>query len=245
MIDIHTHVLPGIDDGSDSEEETVEMLRVAHQSGTRTVVATPHLFHPNFSTTVLGEVRSLFERLTEYLEKEAETEGLEFLAEMDLMLGGENFWGSAFVESMAAGQVMTLNQSSHALVEFVPISSRGQLLQATKVMISEGLVPVLAHVERYDVVVREPHVLEEFLGRGCLTQLNAGSLDGRPWNSRKRLALRLLDKGLISLIATDAHGLSRRTPSMHTALRTLGRRYSAEEVRGWTLDLPGRIIQWK
>ncbi len=245
MIDIHAHVLPGIDDGSNSEEETVEMLRVAHESGTRTVVATPHLFHPSFSTPALGEVRSLFDRLNEHLEEAAETEGLEFLSEMDLLLGGENFWGSSFVESMAAGQVMTINESSHVLVEFVPINSRGQMLQATEVILAEGLVPVLAHVERYAVVVRQPHVLEEFLARGCLTQLNTGSLGGRPWNSRKRLALRLLDEGLISLIATDAHDFSRRTPSMNTALRTLGRRYSAEQVRGWTLDSPGRVVQWK
>ena len=194
MIDIHTHVLPGVDDGADSLEETVAMLRVAHESGTRTVVATPHLFHPSFSTPDLERVRADFDRLTEHLDEMANKEGFEFLSEMDLLPGGENFWGSRFAQSLSANRVMTINRGRFVLVEFFPMSSRGQLLQGTEILISAGFVPVLAHVERYAVVVREPRVLQEFLGRGCLTQLNAESLDGRRWSRRRRLALSLLDE---------------------------------------------------
>ncbi len=243
MIDIHTHVLPGVDDGADSLEETVAMLRVAHESGTRTVVATPHLFHPSFSTPDLERVRADFDRLTEHLDEMANKEGFEFLSEMDLLPGGENFWGSRFAQSLSANRVMTINRGRFVLVEFFPMSSRGQLLQGTEILISAGFVPVLAHVERYAVVVREPRVLQEFLGRGCLTQLNAESLDGRRWSRRRRLALSLLDEDLISLIATDAHGSTTRTQSMTAALRTLGQRYSAEQVQKWTVESPRWVIR--
>ncbi len=165
MIDIHTHILPDVDDGAANLDETVEMLR---------------------NLTSLGH-----------------TTGFEFLQDMKILLGAENFWGTDFLEALHRQKILPLNKSQYVLIEFHPLTPRTQLLKSAEILLSNGLVPLLAHVERYSAVRKDPQLLRKLCDRGCLTQLNARALEGRSWTGTRRFALRLLGAGLISLIASE------------------------------------------
>ncbi len=242
MIDIHTHILPGVDDGAGNLDETVEMLRIAHESGTRVMVATPHMFHPSFSSRSPNEIRERFETLQEDLAGIGQTTGFEFLQDMKILLGAENLWGSDFLEALHRQGILPMNGSHYVLVEFHPLIPRTQLLKSAEILLSKGLVPLLAHVERYSAVHKDPKLLQRLLEQGCLTQLNARALQGRSWARTRRFALRLLGADLISLIASDAHGCGERSPSLTPALDILHPRFSDLQIRAWTVDSPRWVI---
>ncbi len=242
MVDLHTHILPGVDDGAASLEETVEMLRIAHESGTRVMVATPHMFHPSFPIRTPEETRERFETMLEELTGIGQTAGFEFLKEMKILLGAENFWGSDFLDALHRQEILPMNGSHYVLVEFHPLIPRTQLLKSAEILLSKGLAPLLAHVERYSAVHKDPQLLRELCDRGCLTQLNARSLEGRSWTRTRRFGLRLLGADLISLIASDAHGCGERSPSLTPALDILHPRFSDQQIRTWTVDSPRWVI---
>ncbi len=242
MIDIHTHILPGVDDGAANLDDTVEMLRIAHASGTRVMVATPHMFHPSFPDRTPDEIRKRFETLQEDLTGIAEKAGHDFLQDMKILLGAENFWGPDFLEALQRQKILPMNGSHYVLVEFHPLIPRSQLFKSTEILRSKGLRPLLAHVERYAPVHKDPKLLQELLDRGCLTQLNARTLEGRAWARNRRFALRLLSAGLISLIASDAHGCEERSPRLTPALELLHPRFSNQQIRTWTVDSPRWLI---
>ena len=245
MVDLHTHILPGVDDGAGSLDETLEMLRIAHVSGTRVLVATPHMFHPSFSSHRADEIRERFETLQEDLTGIREKVSFEFLQDMKILLGAENFWGPDFLDALDRQMILPMNGSRYVLVEFHPLIPRTQLLKSTMFLLSNGLFPLLAHVERYAPVQKDPKLLQELLDRGCLTQLNARTLEGRAWARNRRFALRLLRAGLISLIASDAHGCKERSPSLTPAVDRLAQRFPEQEIRAWTTDSPRRVIESK
>jgi protein-tyrosine phosphatase len=241
MIDIHTHILPGVDDGAGSIEDTVAMLRMAHQSGTRTIVATPHLFHPAFKPRTPEEIGERFEQMKGELARLSESDELRFLGDMEILLGAEHYWGAGFLEAVSERNILTLNESRYALLEFYPMTTRRQLTQGSKMLITEGVMPILAHVERYSAVRKDPRLLRDLLDAGCLTQLNARSLEGRAWDRNRRFAHRLLEEDLITLIASDGHDCGTRSPSMTS--QQLSRKYSEEQTRKWTVDSPRWVVE--
>lgn len=212
--DIHTHFLPALDDGPKTLADTVEMLRFAHAGGTRAIVATPHMFQESFGNFEIAKVNDVFAHTVGELKEWSGRPGLEFLAELKLYLGAENMADSAFLEALDQNRVLTLNGSRYILIEFgLNLPSR-YLLSVVDRVLARGLVPVLAHVERYSAVRRDPGLLARLLEKGCLTQVNAESFEGSFWSRGRRFALDLLTKNLISLIASDSHGAHYRPPQM-------------------------------
>ena len=240
MIDIHAHILPGVDDGASSVEETVKMLRRAHESGTTTIVATPHLFHPAFPPRVPEEIRDLFEKMKGELNRLAGSAELSFLRNMEILLGAEHYWGAAFVEALSRCDVLTLNRGRHVLLEFHPATTKRQLMQGSEMVMRAGIMPVLAHVERYAAVRQDPRLLRHLRAAGCLTQLNARSLEGNPWDRSRRFAHRLLAEDLITMIASDGHDCGLRSPSI--PLEPLIQKYPDEQIRQWTVASPGWVV---
>jgi len=243
MIDLHTHILPGVDDGAASRDETLRMLRLAHQSGTRTIVATPHMYHPAFAKRQPAEIRQRFEALREHLNRMALESENAFLRDLQVLLGAENHWGADFMEALAGGTFLRIDGGPCVLVEFRPALSPAQLTRACRILRAEGLFPLLAHVERYTAVRRRPELLRELLDEGCLTQLNARTLEGSPWNANRRLGFRLLRAGLISAIASDAHDPEKRSPFVAPLLDRLRQEFSEGRIREWTVDCPARTIR--
>lgn len=218
MIDIHNHMLPGIDDGSQDMETTLEMARIAVESGIKVVAVTPHCNIP-------GAPQNYFDK--NYVRKFKEVQNALRMAEIPLKIlpGMEVFVTFDLPELIKAKKIMTLNQSRYLLVEFA-FSEDLEFADDMLRRISElGLIPVIAHAERYHFVQENPEVTYEWCQKGYVIQVNKSSVRGSFGKSAQHMAYRMLDKGRVSVIASDAHGIEYRTPYMKDIYRMLQERY--------------------
>lgn len=208
MIDFHAHILPGIDDGSRSAEESLEMLRRLYDSGVRTVAATPH-FYP-------------WERSPEGFlsDREAALEKLRSLPDRDIpeiLVGAEvgYFPGMASSEHL---RDLRLSGTKFLLVE-MPMErwQESAIKELGKMACSASVIPVAAHIDRYFGYINK-RVLEELSDNGVLFQMNCDAfLDGRT----RRSAVRMMKKGLVSFLGTDCHDTENRPPRMDEAEKIL------------------------
>lgn len=229
VIDLHCHVLPGIDDGPASIEESVAMARAAAQAGTRTMVATPHvsLRYPNDAATIerlVGEVNAR-------LRAEAIPVEIRSGAEIAVAHVGELDRSGLFELGLGGGPWLLLEPPfARAFSRLGPI-----LLDLQR----RGHRIVLAHPERCPVFHREPELLETLVDAGALTSLTAGSLVGAFGRDVRRFALELLRGGMAHNVASDAHDELKRPPSIAAELERAG----LEPLAGWlTEEVPGAIL---
>lgn len=201
VVDIHCHILPGLDDGSPDMATSIAMARLAVSAGITTVIGTPHWLEDEHETDP--------ERIRQ-TAKDLQAELTSHAIPLTILPGNEAFICPDLPDRVKKGDVLTLaGRGTHLLVE-LPVEDlptyvddvifRLQLL---------GITPVLAHVERYAYVRRDWHILERWVQHGCLAQVNASSLDRTTGDD---LAQDLMDRGLIACTATDAHDATRRAP---------------------------------
>ncbi|MCI7813961.1 MAG: hypothetical protein MR543_09855 [Robinsoniella sp.] len=236
MIDIHTHILPGVDDGSESLEMSMEMIRMAADSGTSVIVATPHNYLPGLIQD-LKELRSRFYELSEKIQEEQ--------IDIKLVSGMEIFATWEMPELLSKGQVWTLNRTKYFLTEFDfeedPFFCTRVLERCKK----RGFLPVIAHPERYEFVQRSPVIVYEWICEGYGIQINKGSLLGRFGSGPKHTAEILMGCGLVSCIASDAHSPWSRTPHMTEIRELLEDEYGTDYTRMVLEENPRRILQGK
>jgi hypothetical protein len=197
MIDIHAHILPGVDDGSPSMEDSIEMARLALQSGVRAMIATPHCDLPGVHCVAARDIPLRVDLLTHAL-REA---GLP----LRIYPGMEIFGTPQTAERLKSGALCTLASSRYPLIEF-PFADYGP--EATDILHSVlrlGLRPIVAHPERYAYTQTQPQLLSVWVSMGCLLQINRGSLLGRFGERAETLAHRMLERGFVSFVASDAH----------------------------------------
>jgi protein-tyrosine phosphatase len=219
MIDIHCHILPGIDDGPETMDESVAMLRMAAEDGIETVVATPHFGGPHEEPAP-----ELIRTLTAGLNERAQAEGLA----IQVLSGCEVWISHQLPARIEAGEVLTLGDlGRYVLVEVpgppVPLYALEVHFQLRLI----GVVPVLAHAER--IVVAEPgwRFVEEFADQGGLVQVNASALSGEEGRATRGCARKLFGRRLAHVIASDGHGTDRRRPILSHCLSAFPRRERA------------------
>ena len=242
FIDLHCHLLPGLDDGSTSIVETVEMMRIARQRGTRGIVATPHAFQPVFATGTSIAMCGAFSRTTDELSDLSQYAKHSFLKEMDVYLGSENLITPEFFEALKERKILTLSGSRYLLVEFPTFMPYPLVEKAAEQILESELIPVLAHVERYDFFRRQPERLDELKQRGCVIQVNAKSLEAEGGDEESKLAFSLARRGLLDVIASDGHDLARRRPDVQGAFDYLSREFSEQSLSRWMSENPARIL---
>lgn len=225
MIDIHTHIIPGIDDGADEIYDSLEMIKLAAKSGTTAMVATPHCNIPGMYDNYFGR---------EYVEqyKKVLAAVKEERLPVNIMPGMEAFGTEDLPDLIVQGKIMPINQSRYILVEF-PFDAEAEYVSyLLGKMADVGAIPVIAHPERYDSVQDNPHVAYEWQKKGYVVQVNKGSFEGKFGSYVRKTAYRMLSHNLISVIASDAHGYERRTPYMRDIYKEL----SEERTKGY-MDL--------
>lgn len=215
MIDFHSHILPGIDDGSDSLEMTEQMLKMCEAQGILTVAATPH-FYPDRMT------------LERFLEKrDMACDRIAALAaahKIRLLPGAEAafFTGMGKAEGMAR---LTIGATSLLLVEMPFRQWRDSDLLEIERLTARGLKPIIAHIERFYPYQKDRRVLEKVYSLPVLVQVNAEAL--LSWKTR-RLALKLFREGKAQLLASDCHNVSVRPPNLAAAREVLGKKLGQE-----------------
>lgn len=229
MIDMHSHVLPGIDDGPETTSGSLEILRAAEAAGIGTMMATPHVSarYRNDPDTIAAA----FERLRGALGADAPA--------VEVRLGAEVAVTRIAELEPEVLQALRLGDGPWLLVE-PPFSDRvGGIDAAIAEVHRLGFRVLLAHPERCPAFHHDPRLLESLVDRGVLTSLTSGSLTGRFGTPAKRLALALLDGGLAHNVASDAHDPVNRPPSIAAELTAAGR----AELADWlTLEVPAAIL---
>jgi protein-tyrosine phosphatase len=231
VIDLHTHILPGFDDGATSWEEARQMLLVAEEDGITDLVATPHILGPG-DVGRETELNQLFAELCRIKEQE----GLK----LRLHLGAEIY---ACHEMRLDRHFLTLaGNGRYFLVEFpmenIPPFAEVQFFD----LIMEGYRPILAHPERNLAILRDPGLAEKCVERGVLLQVNSGSLRGVFGPETRRLAEQLLDARLVHVVASDAHGASARRPRLRETYALVERRWGKDAASRLFVENPRQIL---
>lgn len=236
MIDLHCHILPGVDDGAASDDESCMMARMAAEDGVTAIAATPHCNIPGMFHNYAEEAfLARFRRLEALLRREQ--------IPLKLYTGMEVFVTEDTPELLRRHQLLTLAGSRYLLVEFgfdesMPFAER--MLDAIH---REGVVPVVAHPERYRFVQREWRRLLRWAEQGYVLQVNKGSLTGRFGREAAHAARWCLGEGCVHLIGSDAHSPWRRTPLLRQAWEYTAE-FDSPEIADFLLrDNPRRVLE--
>ncbi len=170
MIDIHSHIIPGIDDGSRSMEMTIEMLKTAEQSGIKQVFATPH-YLLEYGEAKIDEVKGHVAEINKILQEEN--------IDIRVYSGQEVYFTENIVTDYIDGNIGTLNDSRYMLIEFDMRKFESSIFDHLYELQVKGITPIIAHVERYKYIMQTPELINRFIGEGYLFQLNSGSIEGK------------------------------------------------------------------
>lgn len=213
MIDIHCHILPGVDDGPKTIEGSMEMARQAVEQGITKIVATPHHKNGTFDNVYKDIIKDVH-----LLNKELEREGID----LEILPGQETRLYGEMVEDFEAGDLITVNDTNvYLLVEF-PSSHLPRY--ANKLLFDiqmQGITPIIVHPERNREIIENPSKLYQLVKEGALCQLTASSVTGMMGKKLKKFSLDLISHNLAHLIASDAHNTTSRPFELRQAYDTV------------------------
>ncbi|MGG7078805.1 tyrosine-protein phosphatase [Clostridium sardiniense] len=201
MIDIHSHILPGIDDGPKKLEMSLDMIRRSYEEGTRDIVATPHFRRGCFDTPY-SEVKKIVSYFNELVKGEE--------LDINIHYGQEVYYSDRIIEDLEEDLIGTINGGQYMLVEFPMRKIPSEAVDYMYELRLRGITPIIAHPERYSEVIKNAEVLNPFIEEGCLFQLNAGSIRGFFGKDVKKTAEVLIKNSVYSFIGSDAHNNSSR-----------------------------------
>lgn len=221
MVDIHSHILPGVDDGSRDLTDSVLMAELAVESGTDTIVATAHSHVPwNSPEEHIVDVLSAYRTFSSELIRRRIT--------LAVLPGMEIWCGEDLKEGIQIGYFPALNHTDNYLIEFGFDASVSDCRSWIRTVLELGKRPVIAHPERYACVQDDIAEAARWVNEGCFLQINKGSPFGSYGRRAAQAAMDLLDKRLVYCIGSDAHSPYRRTPFMGEIRELLAQEYSSK-----------------
>lgn len=231
MIDIHCHALYGVDDGADNIEESAAMLRQARLQGVEAVILTPHYRHGMFAYPKQVIVEH-FEKLKPLAQK----------AGVRLYLGCEYHVNSRMIEALQTGRCLSLADGDFVLTEYSFETEYSYISGQTRRLISNGYIPVLAHVERYECLLKKPRFCAELSEVGAYIQVNADSILGLAGKTAEKFCRKLLKNRWADLVASDAHGKTERVCRLGECRDYVAKKYGEGYAKLLFQDNPQRIL---
>ncbi|KHE73179.1 tyrosine-protein phosphatase [Halobacillus sp. BBL2006] len=222
MIDLHCHILPGVDDGAETMEESIAMAKDAVKEGIETIVATPqhmtsNFYNPNHS--IISNVKDLNKKLKE--------EGIP----LDVVYGQEVRMNSEFMSALETEEILSINLKSKYI--FIELPSN-VVPNYTKNVLYElqiaGYKPIIAHPERNKMLQEQPDLLYHLVKNGAITQITAGSIAGKYGRSAQKLAFKMIESNLAHVVASDARDTKKRKFYMKDAYDKLKKKYGMDMV---------------
>ena len=229
MVDIHSHILPGLDDGPAALEESIVMVRMAAADGTTDIVATPHA-NDEFSYSedvVINRIREL---------DDASEHIIRIHRGCDFHLSLRNVF-----DALSHPDRYTINGKSYLLVEFPdgPLTGMKRVLM---MLLDRGLIPIMTHPERHADLRRIPKEFVEWVEMGCLAQITAQSLLGRFGRQSRRSAWEMVRRDVAHVVASDGHDVQDRPPRLDLAFRTLSARAGESKANLLFVENPTAVI---
>lgn len=206
MVDIHNHILVGIDDGPESLKDAIALLQQAKKQGINDIVVTPHHLHPKYENT--------FDTVTESIE---ELNKIDEIANLNLQLypGQEIRLSDQILQDIEQHKIYGINYTKYLLIELpsneVPHYTKKLLYEIQ----NKGFVPIIAHPERNKAITRDINLLYELINNGALSQVTASSLNGELGKNLQKISIKMIEHNLIQFIASDAHHVINRPFAMN------------------------------
>ncbi len=236
--DIHTHILPGVDDGSEDLEESAAMLKMAYDEGIMHIIATPHF-------EVGNRVNASKEVLEAALAKVRE-KAKEIDENMTISLGNELLDAPGMSDALKKGKALTIGGTRYILVEFLPSDKYDKIYTSMRNYIADGYIPVMAHMERYGCLEKNYDRLDELVKLGVYMQMNTESIIGGLFNRKAAYHRKLIKEGYISFLGSDCHGSENRIPVMQSAVKYLEKDGISEKaLQKILVDNPSAMLEDK
>ncbi len=218
MLDIHSHIIPNIDDGSKNIDMSMEMIKIAADDGIDNIIATPH-----YCTGCYEKNYEYIESYVKYLNKLAKEHELN----IKILPGQEVFIDNYTLDYLRQGIIGPLNESKYMLVEFNMAEFDESIMDILYELRIIGIEPIIAHPERYIYIVENPLFINKFVEEQYHFQINSGSITGLFGKKVERTAEILIQHGICSFVASDAHSNNRRVPKISEALNIVNQKNSA------------------
>ena len=206
-VDVHCHLIPGVDDGAKSMKESLAALKEQYDQNVKYVICTPHVT-ADLSPEVAENIRESFYDLERSLAKTTFGENIM------LFLGCEIMYSESIIEKVVSGEIWTMGGSGYVLVEFLPSVSYEDICHAVRRLSDSGFLPILAHIERYQCLYKKIECIRKLQDMGAYCQINASTLQRGLFNQRSAFIKKICKSGLIHFLGTDSHGMEKRRPDM-------------------------------
>ncbi len=240
MIDLHSHILHGMDDGAETIEGSLQMCRASQRDGIQTIVATPHILpgiYDNNRSTILAKVQELRAALNQSAIRNLQSP-------VEILPGADVHFSFDLLQRYEKKEIVTVNdQGQFLMVEFefqgIPYQSEEVLFQ----LLAKGIIPIISHPERNFEIGQRPRRYYEMIRMGCLGQVTAMSLTGKFGPEVKRVAEKLLAHRLIHFIASDAHSINGRPPVLSAGVRAAEKIVGKGEAQKMVTEYPQAILE--
>ena len=234
FIDLHSHILPGLDDGARDVEESKAMLIQAWEEGIREIIVTTHFFASKKSAPkerILESISVLEEAMTE----------LGFF--IKLYPGNELYYRSEAEELVEQGMVNTMAGSHYVLVEFDPMTEYSYLRNGILKLVSYGYTPILAHTERYECLFKNKEKLKRVKEHGALIQVNSATITKGMFDEMGKRGRYLMKKELLDFISSDSHSMGKRSPKLKEAAQVLVKKLGEKKAEKILFANPRAVIE--
>lgn len=233
-IDIHSHILPGVDDGSQNMDESLEMLHRAADEGIRKMILTPHNKAEHKNVSVEGIRKRIHTLQTEVSRQKIP---------ITLYPGNEIFYRDGVAEMLEEGSLCTLADTRYVLVEFQPLEEFGYIRSAIYELTSCGFTPILAHVERYACMASKLDNVLYAIDRGALIQINASTVTGNMGLKGKQTVKKMLKGHMVHFVSTDAHDCERRAPYLAECAQYICKKFGDAYAAALLHDNASRLLK--
>ena len=237
MVDMHSHIIYGIDDGSKSKEMTLEMLKLSIECGVKKIVATPHYMKGRFNVEY-SEVKDKVNELRQMVSEEK--------LDIEIYYGQEVYYRENILEYYEEGAIGTINDSRYMLIELPMMEfDVNSVIDNLYELTLKGIIPIIAHPERYIPFIKKPSLINDFIKEGYLFQLNAGSIVGDFGKEVKKLALNYLGNGVYYICGSDAHSDGKRNTHISEDCLEILSNYKDEFIKNGQLILEDKEVKRK
>ena len=234
IVDMHCHILPGVDDGPATMEETLETLRTAQRQGIKAMIVTPH-FHPGRYVVAADRVLETLRRV----KRAAADEGID----LKLYPGQECYYFSGLIGELESGNVLTMNGTRYVLVEFENETQYSTITFAVRELRDSGYKPIIAHFERYRCLYQRKERLEELRTGGVKLQLNFDRLIEKGSFLHPNSWRKLVREGYVDFLGSDTHGMAFRPLHVDRAMAWMDVGVSPEARREILVDNPRLLLR--
>jgi protein-tyrosine phosphatase len=234
MIDLHCHILPGLDDGASDFSVSASMAKAFVADGVSVVACTPHIL-PGLYPNSGPQIRQATAQLQQYLDREG--------IPLRLVTGADNHITPSFVTELKSGHLLSLADTRYVLVEPPHHVAPPRLEELFFSLLVAGYVPILTHPERLTWVQSHYEVIQRLVHAGTWMQVTAGSLSGVFGRNARYWGERMLDEGSVHILATDAHDVNRRPPNLSQGRELAAKRVGNAEAQHLVFTRPEGILR--